>query len=105
MKKIVALILLLLLIPLATAATLQGSIYNTNLDLETDVLIEIDTQPAQKFLAKDGTYSFELVTGKYVLTARKGFSEITEDVSVSNEGTFTLDLFLLSDVFEEDELW
>ena len=59
--KLKLLIIILLLVPLATAATLKGSIYNSNLELETDVLVEIDNQ---KYLSKDGTYTFELDIGE-----------------------------------------
>ena len=103
--KLIHLLILLLLIPLTSAATLHGSIYNTNLELEKDVLVEISTTPEQKYLSKDGTYSFELNPDQYQLTARKGLNEITEIVKVEKEGTFLLDLFLLSNLFEEEDLW
>lgn len=97
--------LLIICTSLATATTLQGSIYNSNLELEMDVLVEINTNPTQKYLAKNGMYTFELPKGEYILTARKGFTEIEEDVKIVTEGTFIYDVFLLSDFSEEDELW
>ena len=98
--KLSLFILILLLIPLATAATLKGSIYNSNLELETDVLIEIDNQ---KYLSKDGSYTFELDAGDYTLTATKGFISTSEEVKVT--GTNVFDLFLLDDFTDEDDLW
>ncbi len=89
----------------AHAAVLEGSIYGSNLELEKDVLIEIDTTPQQKFLSKDGTYQFNLPIGKYTLTARKGFTDVEEEVSIVKEGTFTFDIFLLDTFSEEDQLW
>jgi len=88
-----------------TAATIKGTIYNTNLEVETDVLVEIDTVPQQKFLAKEGTYNFDVPLGKYTLTADKGLVSTTEEVEIVENGEFIFDLFLLSDFTEEDELW
>ncbi|HLD00999.1 MAG TPA: hypothetical protein VJC39_04595 [Candidatus Nanoarchaeia archaeon] len=104
--KIVSILALFLLFsPLAIASTLQGSIYNSQLELEIDVVVEIDTLPAQKFLSKDGAYTFELPLGKYTLTAWKGFTQIKEEIEIVKEGTFVLDLFLVEDFSAENELW
>ncbi len=95
-----------LLIPLASAATLKGSIYNENLDIAKDVLVEVNTLPQQKYLAKTGSYSFELPPGKYTLTAKNNQYVVTEEVEiVSGQGEYVLDMFLLPDFTEEDELW
>jgi len=107
MKKLLLIFLVLtLLIPLATATTLKGSIYNSQLELEENVLIEIDTVPKQQFLAKGGDYQFELSPGFYTLTATQGFTQITEEVEIIHaEGTFLFDIFLLEDFTDEDDLW
>ena len=94
------LITIILLSSLATAATLKGSIYGSNLELETDVLIEIDNQ---KYLSKEGTYTFELEVGDYTLTATKGFIATSEEIKVT--GTNVFDVFLLDDFTDEDDLW
>jgi len=104
--KLSVLLFLLLILPLASAATLKGSVYDDNLDLAQDVLIEINTVPQQKFLAKTGSYSFDLPVGKYTLTAKNDRYVVTEEVEVlSASGEYILDLFLLPDFAEEDELW
>ncbi len=107
MKKILLFCLLfsLLAVSLVSAATLKGSIYNSKLDLEKDVLVEVNSIPVQKFLAKEGSYQFSVPPGKYVLTARKGLLEIHENTTVVSDGTFIVDLFLLPDFTAEDELW
>lgn len=105
MKSIIKLTFLFLLIPLASAATLQGSIYDSNLNFGEDVLIEINTEPAQKYLAKEGSYTFELPPGEYTLTARNAFTQTSEKISIVKEGKFVLDLFLVPDFADEDELW
>lgn len=104
--KLSTILFLLLIIPLASAATLKGSIYDENLDLAKDVLVEINTVPQQKFLAKAGSYAFDLAPGKYILTAKNDQYVITEQVEItSGQGEYLLDLFLLPDFVEEDELW
>lgn len=87
-----------------TAATLTGTVYNNNLNIEADVLIEIENPP-QKYFAKKGTFEFELPPGTYTLTARKGLIEVTEEVVIANEGKIVFDVFLLPDFTEENELW
>ncbi len=104
--KLPLFIFFLLLIPIASAATLKGSIYDDNLDVAQNVLVEINTVPQQKYLAKTGTYSFDLPLGKYTLTAKDSQYTITEQVEITSlEGEYLLDLFLLPDFAEEDELW
>src|SRR3989344_6679621 len=102
MKKWSCFFLLVLILPLASAATLKGSIYNSQLEQENDVLVEINTTPVQKFLAKSGGYEFTVLPGKYTLTARKGLLEIHEEMQIVDDGVFILDLFLLPDLIEED---
>ncbi|MEK6939247.1 MAG: hypothetical protein AABX31_00820 [Nanoarchaeota archaeon] len=105
-RKLYPILLTLLLIPLVSAATLKGSIYDENLDLAKDVLIEINTIPQQKYLAKAGSYSFDLPVGKYALTAKNDQYVVTEEIEIlSATGEYVLDLFLLPDFVEEDELW
>jgi len=87
------------------AATLKGTIYNSQLNPETDVLLEITTQPLQKYLAKDGTYQFTLQPGNYTLTAQKNDIEITEHITITQDGTYVIDLFLLPSSEEDQDLW
>ena len=91
--------------PFASAAILQGTVYNDRLDVEKDVLVTINTVPEQKYVAKEGTYAFDLSPGSYVVTIKKGALETTENVNIISEGTFIVDLFLLPDFSTEDELW
>jgi len=102
---LLSLLFLIVVSSLVSAATIKGSIYNSNLDLEKDVLLEVDTSPAQKFLAKEGTYSFTLQPGDYTLTARNGFITTDEKINVNDDGEFIYDIFLLDGFLEEDEIW
>ncbi|MEK6905927.1 MAG: hypothetical protein AABX24_06000 [Nanoarchaeota archaeon] len=104
--KLSLFLFILLLIPIVSAATLKGSIYDDNLDVAQDVLVEINTVPQQKYLAKMGAYSFDLTPGKYTLTAKDSQYIITEQIEITSaQGEYLLDLFLLPDFAEEDELW
>ncbi len=87
------------------AATLKGTIYNEELSVETNVLIEINTIPVQRSLSAEGSYSFELSPGEYTLTAQKGSDIITEEINIIADGEYVFDLFLLPDFADEDELW
>ena len=108
--KIILLFGLLLLITtlfstIVSAAALKGTIYNEELAIENNVLVEINTVPVQRALSAEGSYSFELPPGNYILTARKGSDIITEEVEIITDGEYVFDLFLLPDFVDEDELW
>lgn len=107
MRKISLLFIAMVLVlsTLALAATLKGSIYNSNLDLEKDVLVEINSVPEQKILSKDGNYEFKLPLGKYQLRALKGSTSIVENIELAKEGEYTLDLFMIPDLEDESDLW
>lgn len=104
-RSLIILSVFLLSLTLVSATTLQGTIYSTNLEPETDVLVEINTVPEQRLLARTGTYQFDVTPGTYTLTAQKEDIIITEEVKVLTEGTFVYDLFLLPDFTDEDDLW
>ncbi len=105
-KKILFYISIILIVSFAAqAATLRGTIYNAQLNPEKDTLLEINTQPAQKYLAKDGTYSINIPPGKYTLTARKELIEISQPIDITQEGEYTIDLFLIPDLQDESDLW
>ena len=41
----------------AAAATLHGKIYDIELNELNDVIVEVDSEPAQRYVSKDGSYS------------------------------------------------
>jgi uncharacterized membrane protein len=109
-KQVSFLILLslmfVLLISLVQAATLEGNIYNYQLEQEEDILLEIDTIPPQQYLSRDGTYSFDLSPGTYSLQASKGDLAAVEEITITeSEGSFVYDLFLFPAMYTEDEFW
>ena len=91
--------------PLAVASTINGNIYNENLEIEKDVLVSINTVPEQQYLSKEGSYVLFLPKGSYVLTARKGSVKVTEEINIINDGEYRMDIFLIPDLSEEEELW
>lgn len=103
MKKVwLWLILVLICLNLALAATLKGSIYNSNLELEKNVLVEVNTVPLQKMLAVDGTYTFNLPPGKYNLHAYTSNFISNEEIEIVSEGEYVRDVFLIPSLGEED---
>ena len=111
MKLPVYLLMILFLISFTHAATISGKVYDLSLDLAKDVIISIDTEPKQQFISKDGSYSFSVPPGDYVVQAQtRRFdlveSSSSEEISVKYEGIFVLDLILFpeieSDLIDED---
>lgn len=106
-RLFLSLILLVLLSVFSQAVTLEGQIYDYQLNELDNVLVEIDTVPSQQFLSKDGSYSFELDEGEYTLKASKT-NLIAEDnivIESNNDNKFLHDLFLFPDLNDEDDLW
>lgn len=98
---------MLLTIPVVYAAEIHGTIYDLSLKPVKNVLIEINTQPPQKLVSRDGTYQFSLTEGNYTIKART-ISEknlITEEniELIGNTGEFVLDLFLLPEETEQKQ--
>lgn len=96
--------LILLSLASAEAATLKGSIYDLDLNQVSDVLIEINTNPKQQYLAKTGEYSLQVPEGSYLLKAKKGELSSEEEIEIASDGEFVFDLFLLPNFEEEDEI-
>ncbi|MFH0701355.1 MAG: hypothetical protein V2A62_02880 [Candidatus Woesearchaeota archaeon] len=95
-------VLFLICLSLALAATLKGSIYNSNLDLEKNVLVEVNSIPLQKMLAIDGTYVFNLPLGKYLLHAYTSNFVSNDEIEIVQEGDYVRDIFLIPSLGEED---
>lgn len=105
MRYALPLFLLVLLVPLASAATLTGAVYDAQLDVLTNSVITIDTQPQQRLVSTDGTYTFDVPEGNYTITVRaplRGNMTSTERVVVDTPGTYQFDLFFFPSV-DEDE--
>ena len=106
-KKLLILVLLLICVNTAAAATIHGTVYNLYLDKQLDSVVTVNTVPKQTFVAKNGTYSFELPAGNYDLKAEyyksnNLVSSTSENVAITNEGEYVVDLILFPNFSEEE---
>lgn len=97
--------LFLVLLPCVLGATIHGTVYDFGLNKVPYAFVEIDSSPRQFMVAVNGTYSFSVPPGDYVLRARdtKSDFEISENISARSEGDYVFDLILLPS-FEEELL-
>ena len=103
----ILLLVMLVLADIALAATLHGKIYDIELNELNNVIVEVDSEPKQRYVSKDGAYTFELNPGDYVITANysvNGLYEYTtaEEISIKEEGDYVYDLFLFPGFDIED---
>src|SRR3989344_6032978 len=103
--KIAIILLILLSIPMVYASTIHGTVYDLSLKPVKDVIIEVDSQPPQKLVSKDGTYSFSLEKGSYTIKAETISAEkslVEERITiVDDNGNYVLDLFTLPEQIEQ----
>ena len=109
MKKLLIL-LMLFCIPFVSGATLHGEIYDLGFDLVENVIVEINSEPMQSVVASDGSYSFELNVGEYILVAKYYVGQelicsVEDEIIIIEEGDYVLDLILFpvyDDFLDED---
>jgi len=92
--------MLILLLPIAQAATIQGSVYDFFLDKE-DVIITVNSTPKQTLVVQGGDYTLNLPQGTYLLEAKSDDSFAAEIIVITNEGTYNIDLILFPDLDTE----
>jgi len=105
-----AILLYITFIPLASAATINGKIYDLSYAPIDKVLVTINSTPSQTYVAESGSYTFYLPQGTYLLTAAFGSEgsgrQMSEHITISDDGNYTLDLVLydeLSNITTPDE--
>ncbi|MBI4440435.1 hypothetical protein HY638_05670 [Candidatus Woesearchaeota archaeon] len=90
------------------AAVVHGAVYDLNLERVENIVMEVNSEPQQRLISQDGSYSFELNPGSYTITARyrdnASLLTANENIKIDEEGDFVLDIFLFPDVGEEQEL-
>ena len=105
--------MLLMLIMPVLAATIYGTIYDYSLNKAKDARVEINTEPKQFYISKNGSYAFNANNGKYSIEAKQYAGTLlkasaTENVTIKDEGAYVLDLVLFPSLgegeFEEDIL-
>jgi len=99
-------VILFLFISTVDAAVISGSVYDDSLAKLNDVVIKVNSNPAQQYISKDGSYQFELPFGDYTIDAQYSENKLVkysakENISITKEGNYKLDLILFSNL-EED---
>lgn len=100
-------LVLLLLVPLISAAELHGTVYDFELKKVPLAVVEVNSSPAQRLVAVNGTFSFLLAPGDYeiiVSLPRRNLSS-SEIVEIEKEGSFVYDVILLPDVDGDNVLF
>ncbi len=100
-------VILLLTLPSVFGVTIHGSIYDFSLNNLPNSVIEINSTPRQQMVAKDGTYSFNVIPGAYELHAwnNKTDSEFVENIISRVEGDYVIDFILLPNIETDEEFF
>ncbi len=113
-RKIAVLSILLLLTGLSTAAsfsTIHGTLYEwSTFEPLKNVIMTINTTPPQEFVAKNGSYSFNLTPGTYLIEAKYYLNNsliycAEENITVTGEGDYIIDLILFPSLGEDEKLF
>ena len=97
-------IIALLFIPFVSATTLHGTVYDISLDVVQNAVITIEGVQKQVIVAKNGTYKIELPQGNYTFLVQKGNETLLEEeIAITSEGEFVVDLVALNLLDEFDE--
>ncbi len=102
-------LVIILLSSIANAAIIQGTIYDISLNKEKNIVLEINTKPNQRVISKYGSYSFNVPMGEYTIEAKKIednliLSSTTEIITIQDDNTYNLDLFLYPNLEDEETL-
>lgn len=98
----------LAILPCINATEIYGTVYDMSLNPAKDAVIEVDSVPKQTKILKDGTYSFTLPVGDYVIKAtyvsNYNVYSTEENITIVDEGRYIVDLIVFPDLSEESEL-
>ncbi|MBN2052553.1 hypothetical protein JW756_03545 [Candidatus Woesearchaeota archaeon] len=92
--------MLLLLIPFCLGTTIHGKVFDYNFAVAKNSVVSISTVPEQQIVAVDGTYSFSVPKGDFVISAMlKDISGsivyfVNDTVSIANDGDYVRDLIM-----------
>ena len=95
----------LIMIQIASAATIYGSVYDFSLNKINNARVEINTSPNQFLIARNGSYSFNAPNGAYTIKAQlmqkdTAIASVQENITITQDGSYVLDLILFPDVEE-----
>jgi len=96
------------LISAVNAATIYGTVYDLSLKKANNARVEVDTSPKQVFIAKNGSYSFNVPNGFYTIKAQiiqknTVLASVQENITIRQDGSYVLDLILFPDIEESIE--
>jgi uncharacterized membrane protein len=99
MKLTQLVVIFIICINVASAAILHGAIYDMDFNTLNNVIVQVNTSTPQRFVSKEGQYSFVLDLGSYQVTAVYELPNhvllyASENISISSEGYYVNDLFL-----------
>ena len=108
MRVVILLLMLLLLNPVAFSATIYGTIYDLSLNKADNVKVEVNTEPRQFYVSKNGSYAFNVPIGNYNVKAEQHIgnllvSSVTENITIKDNWVYVLDLILFPKIEEELE--
>ena len=108
-RNLLFVVIFLLSLDIVSAATVYGNLYDLYLDNVNDVIVEINTEPKQTYVSKNGTYSFNVGPGNYEIKAEQYSNKVLvsyaeEFISIKDEGSYVLDLVLFPSLDEDIEL-
>ncbi len=103
MLKLIAFVIAfsMFMVSTANAATIQGIVYDLSLTPVENSIVEVDSTPYQRLVAKDGSYSFNLPKGSYAIKAKADEDFAEENITITDEGIYNLDLFLFPALDED----
>ncbi len=100
-------IMILLILPITSfAASIHGSVYDVSLNKINNLIIEINSEPMQRFISNDGNYKFNINSGNYIIQAKLSPNNTIaeESIVIKTDGDFNLDLFANLEIPEEELL-
>src|SRR3989338_11601023 len=97
--------MLLTLAATVSAATIYGTIYDYSLDKAKDARVEINTEPKQVYISKNGSYAFNVPNGEYTIEAKQYIGSLlkasaAENITIKDNGVYVLDLVLFPAIGE-----
>ena len=108
MRLIIIFLMFILVIPIAFSATIYGTIYDLSLDRVKNARVEVNTEPNQFYISKNGSYAFNVPVGEYTVKAEQYIgnslkASVSENITIKDDGTYVLDLILFPIIEEELE--
>jgi len=104
-KILFFLLICALAVNFVNAAAIYGTVYDLSLKKVGNARVEINTLPKQFLIAQNGSYSFDVPNGDYIIKAQLMqkniiIASVQENITIRQPGNYVLDLILFPDVEE-----